>query len=341
MPAPLQSDAGPLVRGALQPADQPSTPTSIPLRHAAVRQRRCSYPTAAAAATPPPSRLPARRASSATAAASPAAAAAAAAGPDELVITRPDDWHLHVRDGAGLRSVVPHTAATYGRAIIMPNLVRRDLGRSRMLRSLQGQLLLNRMRPPCSLATALQHQLAAGGAPVRSSRVPQCLPYPQVPPVTTAAAALEYKQRVLDAVPAERRGPGGFTPLMTCYLTDNTQPEDAHRAKEVRTVAAAAASAVVPAACCVPLCRSASVLQSAFPLFMVVCMPPRQVRAACCHSAGGRGCPHATPRGATPALCYSAADTLGLAGLLAVACRRAWLPSNCILRAPPPTATAA
>lgn len=91
---------------------------------AAVRQRRCAYPaTAAAAASQPPALWqPVRRGSSTAAAASPAAAAAA--GPDELVITRPDDWHLHVRDGAGLRSVVPLTAATYGRAIIMPNLVR-------------------------------------------------------------------------------------------------------------------------------------------------------------------------------------------------------------------------
>lgn len=39
-----------------------------------------------------------------------------------LTITRPDDWHLHVRDGAALASVVPHTAAQFGRAIIMPNL---------------------------------------------------------------------------------------------------------------------------------------------------------------------------------------------------------------------------
>ena len=39
------------------------------------------------------------------------------------MITRPDDWHLHLRDGAGLKSVVPHTAKHYGRAIIMPNLV--------------------------------------------------------------------------------------------------------------------------------------------------------------------------------------------------------------------------
>ena len=40
----------------------------------------------------------------------------------ELTITRPDDWHLHVRDGAALNTVVPHTAAEFGRAIIMPNL---------------------------------------------------------------------------------------------------------------------------------------------------------------------------------------------------------------------------
>ena len=41
---------------------------------------------------------------------------------NELTLTRPDDWHLHVRDGAALSTVVPHTAAQFGRAIIMPNL---------------------------------------------------------------------------------------------------------------------------------------------------------------------------------------------------------------------------
>jgi len=41
----------------------------------------------------------------------------------ELTITRPDDWHLHLRDGAVLASVAPHTARQFGRAIIMPNLV--------------------------------------------------------------------------------------------------------------------------------------------------------------------------------------------------------------------------
>jgi len=39
-----------------------------------------------------------------------------------ITITRPDDWHLHVRDGDALNTVVPHTAAQFGRAIIMPNL---------------------------------------------------------------------------------------------------------------------------------------------------------------------------------------------------------------------------
>jgi dihydroorotase len=42
--------------------------------------------------------------------------------PNTLTITRPDDWHLHVRDGAALHTVVPHTAAQFARAIIMPNL---------------------------------------------------------------------------------------------------------------------------------------------------------------------------------------------------------------------------
>ncbi len=42
---------------------------------------------------------------------------------DQLILTRPDDWHLHVRDGAILKDVVPATAACFGRAIIMPNLV--------------------------------------------------------------------------------------------------------------------------------------------------------------------------------------------------------------------------
>jgi len=67
---------------------------------------------------------------------------------DTLTITRPDDWHLHVRDGAPLATVVPHTAAQFGRAIIMPNLR---------------------------------------------------------PPVTTAAQALDYKQRILAAVPTGSR----------------------------------------------------------------------------------------------------------------------------------------
>ena len=42
--------------------------------------------------------------------------------PRPLTIVRPDDWHLHVRDGAAMRAVVPHSARQFGRAIIMPNL---------------------------------------------------------------------------------------------------------------------------------------------------------------------------------------------------------------------------
>jgi dihydroorotase len=41
---------------------------------------------------------------------------------DTLTLTRPDDWHLHVRDGAAMRAVVPHSARQFARAIIMPNL---------------------------------------------------------------------------------------------------------------------------------------------------------------------------------------------------------------------------
>ena len=41
---------------------------------------------------------------------------------DTLTLTRPDDWHLHVRDGDALNTVVPHTAEQFARAIIMPNL---------------------------------------------------------------------------------------------------------------------------------------------------------------------------------------------------------------------------
>jgi len=42
--------------------------------------------------------------------------------PKQITITRPDDWHLHLRDGAALAAVVPHTARQFGRAIVMPNL---------------------------------------------------------------------------------------------------------------------------------------------------------------------------------------------------------------------------
>lgn len=93
-----------------------------------------------------------------------------------LTLTRPDDWHLHVRDGAAMHAVVPHTAAQFARAIIMPNLK---------------------------------------------------------PPVTTTAQALDYKARILAAVPAGVQ----FEPLMTLYLTDNLAPEEITRAKAAGIVA--------------------------------------------------------------------------------------------------------
>ena len=82
-----------------------------------------------------------------------------------LTIRRPDDWHLHFRDGAMMRSVVPYTARQFARAIVMPNLS---------------------------------------------------------PPVTISAAATAYRDRILAAVPEDVR----FTPLMTLYLTDDTDADD-------------------------------------------------------------------------------------------------------------------
>jgi len=95
---------------------------------------------------------------------------------DTLTLTRPDDWHLHVRDGAALQTVVPHTARQFGRAIIMPNLK---------------------------------------------------------PPVTTAAQAVAYRDRIRAAVPAGV----DFEPLMTLYLTDNLAPDEIARAREAGVVA--------------------------------------------------------------------------------------------------------
>jgi dihydroorotase len=80
----------------------------------------------------------------------------------KLTIRRPDDWHVHLRDGDMLAAVAPYTARQFARAIVMPNLD---------------------------------------------------------PPVTTVAAAKAYRARILAAAPR-------FTPLMTCYLTDDTDPAE-------------------------------------------------------------------------------------------------------------------
>jgi dihydroorotase len=96
--------------------------------------------------------------------------------PTTLTLTRPDDWHLHLRDGAALAAVLPDTARQFARAIIMPNLK---------------------------------------------------------PPVTTAAQALAYRERILAALPAGV----DFTPLMTLYLTDRLPPDEIARAKGAGVVA--------------------------------------------------------------------------------------------------------
>jgi dihydroorotase len=93
-----------------------------------------------------------------------------------LTIRRPDDWHLHLRDGAMLQGVLP-ASRHFARAIVMPNLV---------------------------------------------------------PPVVTAADARAYRERILAALPAGQT----FEPLMTLYLTEETDPDD---------VAAAAADGLATA----------------------------------------------------------------------------------------------
>ena len=95
-----------------------------------------------------------------------------------LTIRRPDDWHLHLRDGAMLRAVLPETTRHFARAIIMPNLV---------------------------------------------------------PPVVTSQDAQSYRARILAALPEG----ADFTPLMTLYLTEDTDPADlaaAHAAGLVTAV---------------------------------------------------------------------------------------------------------
>ncbi|HJT08780.1 MAG TPA: dihydroorotase [Stellaceae bacterium] len=87
---------------------------------------------------------------------------------DSLTLRRPDDWHLHLRDGAMMAAVLPSTARQFARAIVMPNLV---------------------------------------------------------PPVTTVAAAEAYRARILKALPAG----AAFTPLMTAYLSDDSDPREIER----------------------------------------------------------------------------------------------------------------
>src|SRR6516164_4096794 len=96
---------------------------------------------------------------------------------ETITLRRPDDWHVHLRDGAMLAAVVPFTARHFARAIVMPNLV---------------------------------------------------------PPVTDVATARAYRERILAALPAG----AAFTPLMTCYLTDTTDPQEVARGWEEGAFAA-------------------------------------------------------------------------------------------------------
>jgi len=96
---------------------------------------------------------------------------------EAITLRRPDDWHVHLRDGAMLAGVLPFIARQFARAIVMPNLV---------------------------------------------------------PPVTDVAAARAYRERILAALPAG----ADFTPLMTCYLTDATEPQQVARGYEEGVFAA-------------------------------------------------------------------------------------------------------
>jgi len=98
-------------------------------------------------------------------------------GPDTITMRRPDDWHVHFRDGAMLRAVLPYTARQFARAIVMPNLA---------------------------------------------------------PPLSDVPAARAYRGRITAALPADSR----FTPLMTCYLTDATDPAEVARGYEEGVFAA-------------------------------------------------------------------------------------------------------
>jgi dihydroorotase len=95
---------------------------------------------------------------------------------DRITIRRPDDWHVHLRDGEMLKAVAPYTARQFARAIIMPNLA---------------------------------------------------------PPITSVEAANAYRDRIAIAA-----GPR-FEPLMTCYLTDETSPDEIARGFEMRAWIAA------------------------------------------------------------------------------------------------------
>lgn len=120
-----------------------------------------------------------------------------------LTITRPDDWHLHLRDGAALAAVLPDTARRFARAIVMPNL-----------------------RPPVTtvaLAAAYRERiLAALPAGQASNTEPRGGEHPSPPREGKVAC---------EVCDWGRGGVGHFEPLMTLYLTDNMPPAEIDAAK--------------------------------------------------------------------------------------------------------------
>lgn len=160
----------------------------------------------------------------------------ASATTQQLTICRPDDWHLHVRDGAGLKSVVPHTAEHFSRAVIMPNLVPPVTSSAQVYHIPQHYAY-------CTNHTDSRYCTTPSPSIVRHAAAPLlinsmlCLTAAYEEKAAAILSvymqALQYKQRIQDAVPQGT----SFQPLMTCYLTDATSPADIYEAKDSGIVA--------------------------------------------------------------------------------------------------------
>ena len=122
-----------------------------------------------------------------------------------LTITRPDDWHLHLRDGAGLKSVVPHTAQHFSRAVIMPNLVPPVTSSKQVYTRRQRQCNVTLLSAACRKSREAEplDDLTTG----QQINLQLCTDTSY-----TLLQALEYKQRILEATPSK----ADFKPPMPC-----------------------------------------------------------------------------------------------------------------------------